>query len=65
MDVVRGAADESDQRQDKQGTQWDYRSSPAVGDLGNVLRELRIAESGGDRAKKCEEVPRASTWLAS
>jgi putative component of toxin-antitoxin plasmid stabilization module len=68
MDVVHGAADEGDQRQGKQGTQWVYRSSPTVGDVGNVgnaVRELRIAESGGDRAKKSEEVPRASTWLAS
>jgi hypothetical protein len=55
MDVVGRASDEGDQRQDEQGTQWDYGSSPAVGDLGNVgnaVRELRIAESRGDRAKK-------------
>jgi hypothetical protein len=68
MDVVRRASDEGEQRQGKQGTQWDYRSSPTVGNVGNVgnaVRELRIAESRGDRAKKSEEVPRASTWLAS
>jgi hypothetical protein len=68
MDAVRAATDERDRGNGEPLAQWGA-PIPAAGDdvwgTGDWERDVRIAEEGSGTQKKFEEVPRASTWLAS